>query len=68
MLRPKRIRSYIDFFEVCLSRLMWASYLQIIEYLNKTIFDMKLDPKQTIICQRDEALQGWECICVCVCM
>lgn len=53
VLQPKRIRSYIDFSEVCLSQLMWASYLQIIEYLNEAIFDMKLDSKQTIICQRE---------------
>lgn len=29
--------------------------MHIIEYLNKAIFNMKLDPKQTIICQRDKA-------------
>lgn len=47
LLQPKRIRSYIDFSEVCLSRLMRPSYLQIIEYLNKAPFDIKLDSGQT---------------------
>lgn len=26
---------------------MWASYLQNIEYLNKAVFDIKLDSEQT---------------------
>lgn len=45
--QPKRIRSYIDFSEVCLSRLTGASYLQIIEYLNKAVFDIRLESEWT---------------------
>ena len=39
VLQPARIRSSIDFLEICLSQLMWAFYLEIIEYLHKAIFD-----------------------------